>query len=77
MGFLILFMLVFLFASAVNRASKIKISTTHEEILPADPVCPPHKWFYKEIKNELGEVVKWKMVCEICGPLKPLNNARE
>jgi hypothetical protein len=33
--------------------------------------CPPHKWFYQEVKDLEGKTVKWKMVCEICGPLKP------
>lgn len=35
--------------------------------------CPPHKWKYEEVKSSSGEIASTRIVCELCGPLKPLN----
>jgi hypothetical protein len=35
--------------------------------------CPPHKWRHIEIKDQNGNTVKWTMVCDVCGPLRPLD----
>jgi hypothetical protein len=35
--------------------------------------CPPHKWRYLEIKDTEGTTVKWRLICDLCGPLKPQN----
>jgi hypothetical protein len=34
----------------------------------ASSKCPPHKWKNVEIKDEAGETIMWKLVCERCGP---------
>lgn len=31
--------------------------------------CPPHKWSHHEIKDAAGNLVQWKLVCAVCGPL--------
>jgi hypothetical protein len=36
--------------------------------------CPPHKWRHQEVKDLNGNTLKWKMVCDICGPLKPIED---
>jgi hypothetical protein len=33
--------------------------------------CPPHKWRYQEVRNREGETVRWRLICDLCGPLKP------
>lgn len=33
--------------------------------------CPPHKWEYREMKDQDGSTAGWKIVCQVCGPLKP------
>ena len=33
--------------------------------------CPPHKWQYVEVRDTEGNTVKWKIVCDLCGPLRP------
>jgi hypothetical protein len=37
------------------------------------PRCPPHEWQWVEIYDEEGNVLKSKIVCDLCGPLKPIN----
>jgi len=32
-------------------------------------VCPPHKWRHHEILDENGNLISWKLVCDICGPI--------
>lgn len=32
-------------------------------------VCPPHKWRHHEIKDAAGNVIHWKIICDLCGPL--------
>jgi hypothetical protein len=32
-------------------------------------VCPPHKWRHHEIKDASGNLVHWKLICDLCGPL--------
>jgi hypothetical protein len=32
-------------------------------------VCPPHKWRHHEIFDEHGELISWKLICDICGPI--------
>lgn len=40
-------------------------------------VCPPHKWRHVEVKDHEGVTHAWKMVCDRCGPLKPLDNGAD
>lgn len=46
-----------------------KASVVSEDI---PKFCPPHQWFHQEVKDLEGNTVKWRMVCKLCGPLKPL-----
>lgn len=39
--------------------------------IPKEKVCPPHKWRFEEIKDHEGTVHATKLVCDICGPMKP------
>jgi len=32
--------------------------------------CPPHKWRAQETKDQDGNVIKYSIVCEVCGPFK-------
>ena len=34
-------------------------------------VCPPHKWRYQEVRDTEGNVIRFRIICDICGPLKP------
>ena len=33
--------------------------------------CPPHKWRYQEVRDTEGNTVRWRIICDLCGPLKP------
>ena len=33
-------------------------------------VCPPHKWYWVEVKDEEDTVVGHYINCERCGPLR-------
>ena len=35
-------------------------------------VCPPHKWRYQEVRDTEGKTVRWRIICDLCGPLKPM-----
>ena len=47
--------------------------TKQEMLSKLEKVCPPHKWRYDELKDEQGKVVRTRIVCDYCGPLKPLD----
>ena len=34
--------------------------------------CPPHKWRYQEVRDTEGNTVRWRIICDLCGPLKPM-----
>ncbi len=68
MGFIIA-MLVFLLLMN-NIGKKTKMNSTSAVIVEVAPVCPPHKWKYQEIKDPEGNTIKYKLICDICGPLK-------
>lgn len=55
---------------AENQAKKAK-NLPATVVVDVKPTCPPHKWFYQEVKDTEGNTIKWKLVCELCGPLKP------
>ncbi len=73
--FLFGFFLVF-FINALFNANKALKHDQRQIIMDIKKVCPPHKWFYQEIKDPEGNTRGWKMVCEICGPLKPLDTPK-
>ena len=33
-------------------------------------VCPPHKWRWVEIKDNEGNTLMWRIMCDLCGPPK-------
>ena len=35
--------------------------------------CPPHKWRYQEVRDTQGNTVRYRIICDLCGPLKPTN----
>ena len=43
------------------------------EIIEPVRKCPPHKWRYLEVKDTEGTTIRWKLICDLCGPLKPSN----
>jgi len=49
-------------------AQKAKLNFVVEEVVKN---CPPHKWRHLEVRDTEGNTVKWRLVCDICGPLKP------
>jgi hypothetical protein len=40
-------------------------------------VCPPHQWYWHEIKDHEGEIHAYKIVCKVCGPLKERDDGRD
>jgi hypothetical protein len=76
MGFLIFLFILTLFMSAFVRATreqkaahdKAKQDFVVEEVVKN---CPPHKWRYLEVRDTEGKTIKWKLICDLCGPLKP------
>jgi hypothetical protein len=77
MSFLLL-LVVFLGFTVVNMI----VTATTPRKQPAATVipdwskrCPPHKWRHQEIKDFEGNTVKWKMVCDVCGPLKQIGES--
>jgi hypothetical protein len=81
MGFVLflVFMLVLINSlSAIAKLERDKLkkggdANSHVVIEEAPKFCPPHKWHYQEVKDLEGNTVKWRMVCDLCGPLKPSN----
>lgn len=69
------FVLVFAFAVGfiwfVNSMNKQVAAQQKEVIQEIKKVCPPHKWFHQEVKDQEGKTHAWRLVCELCGPLKP------
>lgn len=73
MGLLLFLVFILILVNAFTQASKmqqqnIKASFVVEEVVKN---CPPHKWRHLEVRDTEGNTVKWKLVCDICGPLKP------
>ncbi len=68
------FMIVFIvtcIATAINiQNAKMQKKL---ETLVKGPTCPPHKWRHEEVKDHEGVTHAWKMVCDNCGPLQPLD----
>lgn len=72
MSFLLLVLLGLLILNVVTSANGPKPKPISEYVMDVPKNCPPHKWNYREVKDLEGNVVKWKMVCDICGPMKPI-----
>jgi hypothetical protein len=41
-----------------------------DEFVEEVKACPPHKWQYREVKDQHGNILRYKIVCDVCGPLK-------
>lgn len=65
MTMLFLILLVMVLATAINMADNAR---EHKQE-PRLAQCPPHKWGYKEINDDKGNLVRWQLVCDWCGPL--------
>lgn len=68
MIWLLLLFVVGLYAANVIDRMNTKIIAEATEVVPVKQ-CPPHKWQYVEVKDTEGNTVKWKIVCDICGPM--------
>lgn len=70
---ILLLMAVGAMSSAAQKAEAAKLADLKKEVVKdIKKVCPPHKWFYQEIKDLEGNTASWRVVCELCGPMKPL-----
>lgn len=56
-------------------ASSVKPPAGIPRIIDVPKNCPPHKWKYHEIKDKEGNTVRWKLACDLCGPLKPIDGS--
>jgi hypothetical protein len=68
------FFIIFLFNALAGAAKAPKGAIPTQHVIDVPKVCPPHKWQYHEIKDQEGNTVKWKLACDICGPLKPMGD---
>jgi hypothetical protein len=39
--------------------------------------CPPHQWFWQEIVDQDGKKHGERIVCKVCGPLRPLGGRED
>lgn len=73
---MILLMLVVVFfltlrvSSHAMKAESVRSQDGHIVETIEAKQCPPHKWNYVEVKDTEGKTLKWKIVCEVCGPLQ-------
>ena len=58
-------------AKRLEEAKKNKDKKADYIVEEVTKFCPPHKWRYQEVKDQDGNTVKWKLICDVCGPLKP------
>ena len=61
-GFLLIYMEEAKPSDAQNKPTNVEIVEVKR--------CPPHKWNYVEVKDTEGNTVKWKIVCDVCGPMQ-------
>jgi hypothetical protein len=69
MEIILIMFVVFMVANAVGVMQAIKPQNDKSSVIK-EKNCPPHKWRHEEIKDHEGTVHGWKLVCDICGPLK-------
>jgi hypothetical protein len=77
MGLILFILFCVLVLNAFVRATKMqhelqnksKADFVVEEVVKN---CPPHKWRHIEVRDTEGKTVRWRMVCDLCGPLKPM-----
>lgn len=69
MGILLLIALIVLITLNVLAEAKAQSAKLEPEVVEVKQ-CPPHKWRYVEVKDTEGNTVKWKIVCDVCGPMQ-------
>jgi hypothetical protein len=69
---IIVILLLIYFVVSVSRAAQEHEKKKIQDVIEVKQ-CPPHKWYYHEIKDTEGNTLTWKLVCKVCGPLKPIN----
>ena len=70
MGSLILAaLIIFILYKITPKPSK---SAEEEKFVFKERFCPPHKWRYVEVKDSEGVTQAWRIVCDLCGPMKPI-----
>lgn len=70
MEFLILVLLIIFFANFLNTIEYKMDNKNEANDKIKEKVCPPHKWRHHEVKDKDGNIEGWRLVCDICGPLK-------
>ena len=70
---ILFFLFVLVFIAMVSNAKDEAKQNQEAFVREFKKVCTPHKWRYDEIKNHEGVTQTWKMTCEHCGPLRPLD----
>lgn len=73
--FLVILFIVATISNAVHKVEAEKLTNLKKEVVQdIKKVCPPHKWFHQEIKDREGNTHSWRIVCELCGPMKSLGD---
>lgn len=81
MGFILILIFFIVLFNGFRRAMELEQERQKKQLDKAKDYivedvakwCPPHKWRYVEVRDTEGNTVKWKLVCDLCGPLKPIN----
>ena len=68
------FVIVVLPVIAALLAPKRDLNTA-AVITETKKACPPHKWHYQEVKDQDGNTLRWRIVCDVCGPMRPLDES--
>jgi len=75
MGVILFLLFVFFLLNAYAQASRMQQQQAKKQVdFVVEEVvknCPPHKWRYLEVKDTEGKTIKWRLICDLCGPLKP------
>lgn len=74
MEIFILLLVVGVIAFLMPRTPKTPAVQTQPDVIVQDVTtnCPPHKWRYVEVQDHHGNTHGWRVVCDLCGPLKPI-----
>lgn len=57
----------------IAAAMAENVKPNKQDMLRKLGYCPPHKWKFIDVKNENDEVIATTIVCELCGPIKPMD----
>lgn len=70
MEIIIIFFIIILVAQFIEHKA-VAAKTINDAPVVTTKTCPPHKWRYQELKDTEGTTVRWRIVCDVCGPMKP------